>query len=109
MKIPLNSFEQYIDETILKRGFQYFKKGLVHEPEEVMKGNYESIVEGTEPHTVNLTIKNFVVTEYVCTCPYDIDDLLYIKPMFPASKRLKARTSASSSLRRRDGARERWA
>ena len=72
MKIPLNSFEQYIDETILKRGFQYFKKGLVHEPEELMKGDYEAIVDGTEPYTVNLTIKNDVVTEHVCTCPYDI-------------------------------------
>lgn len=72
MKIPLNSFEQYIDETILKRGFQYFKKGLVHEPEELTQGEYEAIVEGTEPYTVNLTIKNDVVTEYVCTCPYDM-------------------------------------
>ena len=72
MKIPLNSFEQYIDEAILKRGFQYFKKGLVHEPEELMQGEYEAVVEGTEPYTVNLTIKNDVVTEYVCTCPYDM-------------------------------------
>ena len=72
MKIPLNSFEQNIDETILKRGFQYFKKRLVHEPEELMKGEYEAIVDGTEPYTVNLTIKNDVVTEYVCTCPYDM-------------------------------------
>jgi hypothetical protein len=72
MKIPLNSFEQYIDETILKRGFQYFKKGLVHEPEELTQGEYEAIVDGTEPYTVNLTIKNDVVTEYVCTCPYDM-------------------------------------
>jgi hypothetical protein len=72
MKIPLNSFEQYINGTVLKRGFQYFKKGLVHEPEELMKGEFEAIVDGTEPYTVNLTIKNDVVTEYVCTCPYDI-------------------------------------
>ena len=72
MKIPLNSFEQYIAETILKRGFQYFNKGLVHEPEEVMKGNYEAIVKGTEPYTVNLTINNGMISEYVCTCPYDL-------------------------------------
>ncbi len=72
MKIPLNSFEQYIDETILKRGLQYFKKGLVHEPEELMSGEYEAIVEGTEPYTVNLMIKNDMISEYVCTCPYDM-------------------------------------
>jgi uncharacterized Zn finger protein len=48
MQIPLNQFEQYIDETILKRGLQYFKKGHVHEPEEISPGVYEAIVEGTE-------------------------------------------------------------
>lgn len=71
MKIPLQSFEQHIDETILKRGFQYFKKGLVSEPEEIGHGEYEAIVEGTEDYTVRITLKNEVITEFVCTCPYD--------------------------------------
>ena len=72
MDIPLQSFEQYIDETILKRGFQYFKKGLVNEPEETGHNEFEAIVEGTEDYTVNIIVKNDVVTEYVCTCPYDM-------------------------------------
>lgn len=71
MKIPLNAFEQHIDETILKRGLSYFKKGLVEEPEEISPGEYESIVEGTETYTVRLTIKNEILTDYSCTCPYD--------------------------------------
>ena len=71
MKIPLKEFEQHIDETILKRGFQYFKKGLVHEPEEIGPGEYEAIVDGTEQYTVQLSIKNDVITEYVCSCPYN--------------------------------------
>jgi uncharacterized Zn finger protein len=70
MQIPLNQFEQYIDETILKRGLQYFKKGHVHEPEEISPGVYEAI-EGTEDYTVRLTIKNGIITEHVCDCPYD--------------------------------------
>jgi hypothetical protein len=72
MNIPLQSFEQYIDETILKRGFQYFKKGLVNEPEEIGHGEYEAIVEGTDIYTVQITVKNDVITEYDCTCPYDM-------------------------------------
>ena len=72
MKIPLNEFEQHIDETILKRGFQYFKKGLVNEPEEIGPGEYEAIVEGTDQYTVRILIKNDVITEYVCSCPYDM-------------------------------------
>jgi len=71
MQIPLTQFEQYIDETILKRGLQYFKKGHVHEPEEISPGVYEAIVEGSEDYTVQLTLKNGMITEYVCDCPYD--------------------------------------
>ena len=72
MEIPLTEFELHIDETILNRGLQYFKKGLVSEPEEVAPGEYEAIVEGTESYTVQLTIKNEVITEHVCSCPYDM-------------------------------------
>ena len=72
MNIPLNEFEQHIDETILKRGYQYFKKGLVNEPEEIGSGEYEAIVEGTSQYTVQLSIKNDVITEYVCSCPYEL-------------------------------------
>ncbi|MCX6320559.1 MAG: SWIM zinc finger family protein [Bacteroidia bacterium] len=72
MKIPLKEFEQHIDETILQRGYQYFKKGLVNEPEEIGHGEYEAIVEGTNQYTVQLSIKNDVITEYVCSCPYDM-------------------------------------
>ena len=72
MKIPLKEFEQHIEETILQRGYQYFKKGLVNEPEEIGHGEYEAIVEGTNQYTVQVSIKNDVITEYVCSCPYDM-------------------------------------
>jgi uncharacterized Zn finger protein len=72
MQIPLNQFEQYIDEAILKRGLSYFKNGYVCEPEEITSGVYEAIVAGSEDYTVELKIKNGTVTEHVCTCPYDM-------------------------------------
>jgi uncharacterized Zn finger protein len=72
MQIPLNQFEQYIDETILQRGLQYYKKGYVQEPIEIGVGEYEAIVEGTEEYTVQLTLKNGIITDYGCDCPYDI-------------------------------------
>lgn len=71
MKIPLNEFEQHIDESILKRGLSYLKKGHVHEPLKISPGEYEVIVEGTENYTVRLTLNNDVITEHVCNCPYD--------------------------------------
>lgn len=72
MQIPLNQFEQYIDETILKRGLSYFKSGYVNEPEEITPGVYEAIVQGSEDYTVELKIKNGNIAEHTCTCPYDM-------------------------------------
>lgn len=72
MNIPLQEFEQYIDETILNRGYKYFKKGLVAEPEQIAHGEYEAIVEGTDDYTVRIRIENDTITEHSCTCPYDM-------------------------------------
>lgn len=71
MEIPLKQFEQYIDEVILKRGLTYFKNGHVGELEEITPGKYEVVVEGTEDYTVQVQIENEMITDYLCTCPYD--------------------------------------
>jgi uncharacterized Zn finger protein len=72
MQIPLDHFEQYIDETILKRGLSYFKNGHVGEAEEITQGEYEAVVEGTEDYTVRLTLRNGAITAHSCDCPYDM-------------------------------------
>ncbi len=72
MEIPLNHFEEYINEPLLKRGLSYFKKGFVHEPAEIRPGDYEAVVEGSEDYTVKLSIRNGVITEHSCDCPYDM-------------------------------------
>ena len=72
MKIPLDQFEQHIDEKILQRGLDYFQKGRVHDLEEVSPHNYEAVVEGSEDYFVELTVENDVVTDYSCDCPYDM-------------------------------------
>lgn len=72
MQIPLNRIDQYIDKTILKRGLTYFNNGHVHQPKEIQPSEYEAIVEGTEDYTVRLTLKDDIITEFVCNCPYDL-------------------------------------
>jgi uncharacterized Zn finger protein len=72
MKIPLNEFEQHIDEDILKRGLQYFKKGYVTSVDELSGGEYEATVEGSETYTVHMEVKNGVINGQYCTCPYDL-------------------------------------
>jgi uncharacterized Zn finger protein len=72
MKIPLNEFEQIIDEQILQRGLSYFKGGAITNFLEISKGKYEAIVSGTEEYTVQLKISNNTITEHYCDCPYDM-------------------------------------
>lgn len=72
MKILLDEFEHQIDETILKRGFDYFKKGYVTDVDELGDGIYEITVEGSDTYTVNLNIQGNTVTEFECDCPYDM-------------------------------------
>lgn len=71
MTIQLDSFEQQIDPTILKRGFDYFSEGLVTDVDELGHGDYEATVEGSETYTVRLHVEDNVVTDYECDCPYD--------------------------------------
>ncbi len=72
MKIPLNEFEQLIDEKILKRGLSYFKGDAINDFTEISNGGYEAIVFGTEEYTIQLKIHNKTITEYNCDCPYDM-------------------------------------
>ncbi|MFT5600902.1 MAG: hypothetical protein ACI9N1_001138 [Flavobacteriales bacterium] len=72
MRIPLNEFEQLIDEKILKRGLSYFKGNAITNFSEISTGEYEAIVSGTEEYTVQLEISNDTITEHNCDCPYDI-------------------------------------
>lgn len=72
MKIPLNEFEQIIDEKILKRGLSYFKGGAITDFLAISSGEYEAIVSGTEEYTVQLEISNNTITEHNCDCPYDM-------------------------------------
>ena len=72
MEIPLNEFEQLIDEKILKRGLSYFKGGAITDFSEIPSGEYEAIVSGTEEYTVQIKIRNNIITEHNCDCPYDM-------------------------------------
>jgi len=72
MKIPLNEFEQLIDEKILKRGLSYFKGGAITDFSEISTGEYEAIVSGTEEYTVQLEINNNTIVKHNCDCPYDM-------------------------------------
>lgn len=72
MHIPLNKFEQIIEEPILKRGLSYFKNGAVTCFTVISDEEYEAVVAGTENYTVHLKINDDTITEHHCDCPYDL-------------------------------------
>ncbi len=70
-QIPLDQFEQYIDEPILKRGLDYFKSGAV---EHLGKndGNQNFMVNGSSAYRVQLQIKKDELVFQHCDCPFDL-------------------------------------
>lgn len=104
MEIQLKRFEEQIDEVILQRGLNYFKKGYVTDVTEIGYGDYEATVKGKDIYTVHLHVEKGVVTEHDCDCPYDQgpvckhiaavlfylqQDELYLEEDFPTKKTQK--------------------
>ena len=68
MYIPLNQFEQFIDNTILERGLDYFRKGYVIDVEKITDDEYEAIVSGSGSNLIVVKIINEIITEHICDC-----------------------------------------
>ncbi len=75
MQIPLSDFEQYIDDVILSRGLNYFQSGRIIEFNETRPGEIDAIVRGSEDYFVNLKIKNGIVLEHHCDCPFEYGEV----------------------------------
>lgn len=72
MEIPLKSFEQFVDDRILARGWHYFEGGAVIDVLLTGIGCYEAIVSGSEDYTVILEVKKDTIVSHNCNCPYDM-------------------------------------
>ncbi|MBS2967875.1 SWIM zinc finger family protein [Metabacillus sp. KIGAM252] len=67
----LADFEDFINETILKRGKDYYKKGQILKLREV-DGMHKAVVEGSSyPYHVNVKMAGGTVLETYCDCPFD--------------------------------------
>ncbi len=72
MNISLSNLESVIDHAVVKRGRQYWQRGLVQDLEEIEDGKWTAQVEGTQVYEVRISISDDTVTDYNCTCPYDL-------------------------------------
>lgn len=72
--LTLKNFEIRLNETILKRGKQYYEDDAVTELEEAGKNIWQAEVTGSTTYTVELKLVNKnKIEEYSCDCPYDGD------------------------------------
>ncbi|AZB41803.1 hypothetical protein CEF21_05500 [Bacillus sp. FJAT-42376] len=67
----LANFEDFINETILKRGKDYYHKGQVLKIREA-DGIHKAVVEGSSyPYHVSIKTAGGMVLETYCDCPFD--------------------------------------
>jgi len=69
--MTLHNFEDCIDEVIVRRGDEYYDGEAVNDLEEIDKGRWCALVEGTEVYEVRVSLENDVIAESSCNCPYD--------------------------------------
>lgn len=68
----INNFEEYIDETIQKRGRKYYKDQNVYDEYEENDNEYKFEVFGSQDYTVTVKLnKNEDIVYSNCNCPYD--------------------------------------
>lgn len=70
----LYAFDRELNETIVKRGRDYFRKERVQDLEEVDDGVWRALVEGSEVYDTTVTIKEDEITKHRCSCPYDLGE-----------------------------------
>lgn len=72
MKITLKNFEEVINPTVVERGRDYFQRGQIRELEELEKGRWVAIVEGTEDYQLEVRLSGEQIIEFICSCPFDL-------------------------------------
>jgi hypothetical protein len=67
----LNNFEDFVSETILERGLDYYHDLAVEDLQGMENGQWFAIVEGTQDYQVDVRLdETDEILEYRCTCPY---------------------------------------
>ena len=105
--MTIDDFEQHINPTILKRGLDYFKDGLVGELEGD-SGFWAAEVYGSEDYSVEIRLnERGEIFDYSCDCPYDGDLCKHVAAVCYAirekkEKQRKTKSAESSAKPKKD-------
>ncbi|HLD71891.1 hypothetical protein A3A67_03995 [Candidatus Peribacteria bacterium RIFCSPLOWO2_01_FULL_51_18] len=92
----LATFDDELNETIVKRGQRYFKGGHVRDLEEIDDGRWRALVEGTEVYETTVTISGGAISHHRCNCPYDFGQ--YCKHEIAVLYAIRERTSGDAGI-----------
>lgn len=92
--LTLSSFDRDMNETIVKRGKDYFRKDHVRDLEEIDDGVWRALVEGSEVYDTTITIVDGAITKHRCSCPYDLGQ--FCKHEVAVLYAIRERTSADA-------------
>ncbi|HTL82668.1 MAG TPA: SWIM zinc finger family protein [Bacteroidia bacterium] len=67
--VYLHDFRNELDESILERGYYYFKNDWLKKITEIMPGCFEAVIEEVNPHAVTYTLADDgKISNVFCTC-----------------------------------------
>lgn len=69
-EIKITDFRNLLDESILERGWYYFKNGWVVSLKKTKGNFYEAVVRGADENLVVFQREKDALREYFCTCHY---------------------------------------
>jgi hypothetical protein len=70
--MELQSFEQYVNQTILDRGYVYYLEGAISELNREDEDQWYALVEGSTTYEVEIRLnEKGQVDDYFCDCPFD--------------------------------------
>ena len=96
--ITLSNFENYALPQIWERGISYYRQGAVRNLEEDSPEEWVATVLGTEDYTVEVTLEDDKVMDYICDCPYEGDMCKHVVATLLAIRERKKTESKSSGF-----------
>ena len=101
MSLNLENFDIDEDNTIIERGKEYYESGAIISVEEVIKGEWEAAVSGTNIYDVEIELSGKKILSTDCSCPYfrEHDDCKHVVAVLFAIRDKKANSSKEKKVK----------
>lgn len=102
--LTLSNFEKQINDTVLKRGKNYYEQGMVVELEESADNLWQAEVTGSDTYAVEVTLlnnKKNEIDDYSCSCPFEGIICKHVVAVLLAIKEIKNASPGSAAANKK--------